>query len=75
MSEIKFPDTLKEITAFCRKSGIESLKIGDFEIRLREEAPPSNYKRKLEDVSKDKPEKELTDEDYLTWSVDQEEAV
>lgn len=73
MSEIKYPDTLKEITAFCRKNGIEHLKIGDFEIILREEAPPSNYKRKLEVASSpEKPERELTEEDYLLWSVQEE---
>lgn len=73
MSDIKFPLGLKEITAFCRKSGIESLKIDGLEIKLREEAPPSNYKKKLEIVP-DKPDRSLTEEDYLLWSVDQEEA-
>lgn len=75
MSEIKHPDNLKEITAFCRKNGIDHLKIGDFEIHLREEAPPSNYKRKLEVAgSSDKPDPQMTEEDYLLWSVSQEEA-
>ena len=72
MSEIKFPEDLKELTAFCRKNGIEFVKKGDFELRLREEAPPSNYKRKKLESVPGKDEPQLTDEDYLLWSVPDE---
>lgn len=76
MSDIKIPTDLKELTAFCRKSGIEFIKNGDFELRLREEAPPSNYKRKKLEVSgaPDKADSQLTEEDFLMWSVSQDEA-
>jgi hypothetical protein len=73
VSEIKLSPELKEITAFCRKFGIEFIKMGDFELRLREEAPPSNYKRKKLEVVPDKPETQLTNEDYLLWSVQEDE--
>lgn len=74
MSEIKYPTDLKEIIALCRKSGVKSIKIEGIELELLEEVPPSTYKRKKLEVASDKPEQSMTDDDYLMWSVQQEEA-
>lgn len=73
MGDIKYPDSLDKIIDLCRKKGVETIKIEGIEIKLREDAPLSNYKRKLESVpSSEKPEKPLTEEDWLLWSTDQE---
>lgn len=72
MNDIKFPDTLDKIIDLCRKKGVQTIKIQGIELTLREEAPLSNYKRKVEITSSpDKSEKPLTEEDWLLWSVDQ----
>lgn len=73
MSEIQFPNTLDKIIDLCRKKGVQTIKIQGIELTLREEAPPSNYKRKLEVVPDQKPETQLSEEDWLLWSVNQDE--
>lgn len=74
MSDIKFPNELAKIIDLCRKKGVKSIEIEGLKLELHEEAPPSNYKRKLElTPSSEKPEKEFTEEDYLLWSVAEQE--
>ena len=71
MGEIKFPTELTKIIDLCRRKGIKSIEIEGLKMELNDEAPPSNYKRK-ESQGSDKPEKTLTEEDFLMWSVEQE---
>lgn len=73
MGEIKYPTELEKIIDLLRKKGVKSLKIEGLELELREEAPPSNYKRKKLESVPDKPELALTDEDYLLWSTNASE--
>lgn len=51
------------------------MKIEGIEFELREEAPPSPYKRKLESVpNPERPQlDQLSEEDLLLWSTPQEE--
>lgn len=78
MSDIQFPLDLDKLIDLLRKKGIESFKYEGLEFTLREEAPPSTYKRKkLESssFSSEKTEPLLTEEDFLLWSVREEEIV
>lgn len=63
---------LEQIIDICRKKGIQSLKLNNgVEFTLREEAPPSLYKRKkASEVTSDeiKTEGSFNDEDILFWS-------
>lgn len=72
MGEIKFPTELTKIIDLCRKKGIKSIEIEGLKMELREEVPPSNYKKKLEVIGSEKADPTLTDEDYLLWSTPQE---
>lgn len=73
MSEIKFPTELTKIIDLCRRKGVNSIEIEGLKMTLRDEAPPSNYKRKETPFVLDKEETaHMTEEDWLLWSVQQE---
>lgn len=64
---------LEKLIQLLRKTGVESLKFGEFEIKLRPDAPPSKYKKKLADDGKEiadmTPEEKLAHEEQLLfWS-------
>jgi len=37
---------LEKVIDLCRKKGVGSITIGEIKLELREEAPPSNYKKR-----------------------------
>jgi hypothetical protein len=62
---------LAELVKYCRKSGIKSLKFGEFQIELDSSAlfPESNYKKRKESASTEvEVTQTFTDEDALFWS-------
>lgn len=70
MLEIKSPEDLSKIIDLCRKKGVQTIKLDGVELSLREEAPPSQYKRKkAEQTSEEiKVEEGFNSEDILFWS-------
>lgn len=69
MDEIKNLNDLSKIIDLCRKKGIASIEIQGIKLELREDVPPSNYKKKkAEDNSDVIVEEPLTDEQALFWS-------
>lgn len=69
MDDFKNLKNLTQMIDLCRKKGVESIKIDGLELTLRPEAPPSNYKRKLQEVQGEVPtENPYTEEDAIFWS-------
>lgn len=70
------PKALKKLAAICRSSGIKHYKCADFEFTLTDEAPVSNYKKRLKTNKQVKDNdtqliqsEGLTEEDLLFYSV------
>lgn len=61
---------LEKLVKFCRKSGIKSLKSGDFSLELDAQAlfPESNYKKKQEQTSELITPPIFTEDEALFWS-------
>lgn len=71
MIEVKNHTDLAKIIDLCRKKGVEVIKLDGIELKLREEAPPSNYKKKNSDAPTDHVpvEDQFTEEQLLMWSA------
>jgi hypothetical protein len=75
--DLKNHRELAKLVSFCRKSGVTSLKSGDFEIQLAPAAlfPESAYKKKKSEVDVGNPlieiENAYSEEDALFWSSSQ----
>lgn len=69
MEEIKNLNDLSKIIDLCRKKGVDSIEIQGIKLSLRDEAPPSNYKKKKE-IGSDviQTENQFTEDDALFWS-------
>lgn len=71
MDELKNLGDLSKIIDLCRKKGVESIEIQGIKLVLRDEAPPSNYKKKKQFESGDPVvEGAFTEDDALFWSSD-----
>lgn len=62
---------LKELIALCRKTGVQELSVDGISLKLKSDAPPSNYKRKLKSVSKEEISPEFSEDELLFWSAGQ----
>ncbi len=54
---------LEKLIKLLRKTGVESLKFGEIELKLSPEAPESTYKKKRAAV--DRPERDLSPEEKM----------
>lgn len=65
-------EELLKIIDICRKKGVEELEFNGFRLKLRDEAPPSYYKRRQKNVETGTTEvleePRVTEEDLLFWS-------
>lgn len=68
MEDLKNSSDLLNFIEKCRKKGVSKIEIPGIKIELREEAPPSNYKKKLTDSAELKAEDVYSEEDTLFWS-------
>lgn len=71
MTDIKSTSDLLKFAENCRKKGISKIKFdgNSFEIELLSEAPPSNYKKKLNEVQSEVlVESPYSDTDAIFWS-------
>lgn len=70
MLKIENPQDLAKLIDLCRKKGVETIKVDGIELKLRDEAPPSTYKRKIVETTPDPVlEPEYSDMDILLWST------
>lgn len=71
-------DDLKKIIELCRKSGVKTLKHGEFSIELAPEAlfPESDYKKKKKDeaMKESQPDPIAEAEKVMFWSTGTEVA-
>jgi hypothetical protein len=72
-------ETLKKIIEICRKTGVRSLKDGEFQIELASEAllPESEYqkKKKEKEMKESIPDPIAEAEKVMMWSVSSPEVV
>jgi len=72
--KIENPQELEKLIKLMRKTGVESLKIGDLELKLTPDEPPSKYKQRQSNSGPDPmlemspDEKRAYEEKLLFWS-------
>ena len=60
---------LKELIKLLRAAGVSEFETPELKLKLRDEAPPSTYKKKQEELPLDPTsEQPYTDEQALFWS-------
>lgn len=69
---MQLPDLkeLDKVLALCRKRGVKTIRIGEVELTLTDEAPQSHYKRNQETKSQIEDDyQEPSPEELLMWSA------